>query len=73
MAKLTAVIPIQQQKPIRIGLPPVFTSLIILVFKPMAHMDSTMKNLLRVLSGSKASTATPMFKATVVITEASTK
>ena len=63
--RLTTVMPTQQQKPIKMGLPPVLISFTILVLRPMAHMDSTMKNLLKV--------AIPMFKATVVITEASTK
>lgn len=71
--RLTTVMPTQQQKTIKMGLPPVLISFTILVLRPMAHMDSTMKNLLKVFKGLKASIAIPMFKATVVITEASTK
>ena len=65
--------PTQQQKPMRMGLPPVFMSLTMLVLRPMAHMDRTMKNLLRVFKGLKASMATPRLSAMVVITEANTK
>ena len=36
----------QQQKPMKMGLPPVFTSFTMSVFRPMAAMAMTMKNLL---------------------------
>ena len=71
--KLTPVIPIQQQNPIIIGLPPVLISLTILVFKPIALIAITMKNLLRVFTGLKIADGTPKLVATVVITDASTK
>ena len=73
MIRLTTVMPTQQQKPIRMALPPVLISFTILVFKPMAHMERTMKNLLNVFSGLKASIVTPIFRAIVVIKEANTK
>lgn len=46
MNKLTRVIAIQQQNPIMIGLPPFLTKVIMFVFKPIAHMAITIKNLL---------------------------
>ena len=71
--KLTAVIPIQQQKPRRRGLPPVLISLIISVLRPIAPMDRTIKNLLNSFIGLKTVSAIPIFTATVVITEARMK
>ena len=51
IARLTTVIPIQQAIPIRIGLPPVFTSFTILVFRPIAAIAITIKNLDSSFSG----------------------
>ena len=48
--RLTTVIPAQQQAPMNIGLPPVFTSFTISVFSPIAAIVSTMKNLLSVFT-----------------------
>ena len=52
------------------GLPPVLTSFTMLVFKPMAAIAITMKNLLMVFKGSKISAETPKFINTVVIIDA---
>ena len=49
--RLTAVMPAQQQAPMKIGFPPVFMSFTRLVLRPMAAMASTMKNLLSSLMG----------------------
>lgn len=65
--------PIQQAKPIMIGFPPVLTSFTILVFKPIAAMAMTMKNLDMVLKGAKKLTSTPKLMLTVVIRLANTK
>ena len=46
ISRLTPAIPIQQQSPIKIGFPPVFTSLMMLVFRPIAAIAMTIKNLL---------------------------
>ena len=51
--RLTAEIPTQQQKPIRIGLPPDLMSLTMLVLRPIAAIAITIKNLLTVLNGEK--------------------
>ena len=48
-ARLTPVIPTQQQNPMRIGFPPDLISFTISVFKPIAVMASTIKNLLTFL------------------------
>ena len=53
--RLTPAIATQQQNPMKIGLPPVFTSLMRSVFSPIAAMAMTMKNLLA--SFRKATTA----------------
>ena len=63
----------QQQKPIRIGFPPVRTSFTILVFRPIAAIAMIMKNLESSLKGEKTEASTPRETDTVVITEASTK
>ena len=68
--RLTAVIPAQQQKPVKIGFPPVLMSLTMLVFRPIAAIAMTIKNLLSVLSGSVTAAGRAN---TVVTTEASTK
>ena len=68
--KLTAVIPHQQHKPIKIGFIPVLIRLIRFVFVPMAAIAMTMKNLLRFFRGSV--TAAGRWN-TVVATEASRK
>ena len=71
--RLTPVMPVQQQKPITMGFPPVLTSLTISVFKPMALMASTMKNLLSSLTGVNTPASMPAETATVVMTEAAIK
>ena len=71
--KLTKVIPVQQLAPIKIGFPPVFTSFTKSVFKPMAAIAITIKNLLRFLNGAKKLVGTPYPTAIVVITEAPMK
>ena len=64
---------IQQMRPMRMGLPPVFTSFTTSVFRPMAAMAMTMKNLLRVFRRREAAAASASGgTATVVMTEAST-
>ena len=68
--RLTSAIPTQQQKPVKMGLPPVFISLTIFVFRPMAAIAMMMRNLLRSLSG--AVTSAGSWKS-VVIMEARTK
>ena len=65
--------PTQQQKPIRIGFPPDFTSLMILVLRPIAAIAITIKNLLIVLKGENALSGTPNDVAIVVISEAAMK
>ena len=72
-AQLTAVMAAQQHKPIRMGLPPVLTSLIRSVLSPMAAMAMMMKNLDSSLKGAKAAASTPARDAPVVIREASMK
>ena len=73
MIRLTPVIPIQQQRPIRIGFPPVLINLIILEFRPIAAMARMIKNLLSSFNGKKTFIDTPMFTAIVVITDAAIK
>ena len=73
MPRLTAVMAAQQHKPIRMGLPPVLTSLIRSVLSPMAAMAMMMKNLDSSLKGAKAAASTPARDAPVVIREASMK
>ena len=70
MPMLTNVMPIQQHRPMKMGLPPVLTSLTTSVLKPMAAIAMTMKNLDKVLMGA----VTAAGKAnTVVMTLANTK
>lgn len=68
--RLTSVIPTQQQNPVKIGFPPVFTNFTIFVFRPMAAIAMTMRNLLNVFSGSVTVAGS---ENTVVTTEARTK
>ncbi|MFA7074498.1 MAG: hypothetical protein WC234_04845, partial [Endomicrobiaceae bacterium] len=49
ITRLIAAIAIQQEKPINIGFEPVFTSLTMFVFKPIAAIAIIMKNLLNSL------------------------
>ena len=65
--------PVQQQKPIKIGFPPVFINFTISVFKPIADIASTIKNLLSILIGENTPELTPSESASVVITDAPTK
>ena len=55
MPRLTTAIATQQHAPMRIGLPPVRTSLTMSVLKPIAAMAMMMKNLLSSLMGAVAS------------------
>ena len=71
--RLTAVIPIQQQNPIMIGLPPDFISFTMFVFKPIAAMARIIKNLLNSFKGINIDEGTPKPVAIVVITEARIK
>ena len=73
MIRLTMVIPVQQQKPRIIGFPPVFISFTIFVFRPIAAIANTMKNLLSSFIGEKTEELTPKDKAIVVIIEARIK
>ena len=68
--RLTTEIPIQQQNPIKIGFPPVFTSLTIFVLNPIATIAITMKNLLKSFNGVVTLTGK---EHTVVTTDANTK
>ena len=70
---LTHAIATQQQKPMKIGLPPVLTSFTILVFMPIAAIAITIKNLDSVLSGVNTPAGTPTVVHTVVMMDASTK
>lgn len=65
--------PIQQQKPINIGFPPVLISFMIFVFNPIADIASTIKNLLSVLIGENTLAFTPSETAIVVMIDAATK
>lgn len=69
----TIVIPIQQQNPSKIGLPPVFINFTISVLNPIAAIAITMKNFDNSFNGLKTFASTPIFKATVVIILARTK
>jgi len=71
--RLTAVIPIQQQNPIMIGLPPDFISFTMFVFKPIATIARMIKNLLSSLNGANIDAGTPKPVQIVVIREASIK
>ena len=65
--------PTQQQNPNASGLPPVLINLMILVFKPIAAIASTIKNLLSSFNGVNTSAETPAFTAIVVIKDAPIK
>ena len=52
MPRLTAAMATQQQKPVKIGFPPVLTSCTMLVFIPTAAMAMMIKNLLSSLKGA---------------------
>ena len=69
----TAVIPAQHIPPKTIGFPPLFISLITLLFKPMAAMDITIQNFDNSFKGLNVSAGTPALTATVVTTAAATK
>ena len=71
--QLTPAMATQQQKPMKIGLPPVLTSFTILVFMPIAAIAITIKNLDSVLSGVNTPAGTPTVVHTVVMMDASTK
>ena len=70
MPRDTAAMAIQQHRPMRIGLPPVRTSLTMLVLKPMAAMAMMMKNFESSLMGAVTADGRAN---TVVMTLASTK
>ena len=57
----------QQPKPSAMDFPPFFTILTMSVFRPMAVMAMTMKNLLSVLSGTNTDALTPRVVQIVVI------
>ena len=65
--------PIQQDAPSRIGLPPDFTSLTTLLFKPIAAIAIMMKNLDNSFSGTNTSALTPRLMHIVVIIAAMIK
>ena len=71
--RLVPVIPAQQQAPMARGRPPVLMSLTMSVLSPMAAIERTMKNLLRVLMGENTEASTPKWMATVVMREAAMK
>lgn len=73
MPRLTRVIPIQQAMPIRIGFPPVLTSLMMFVCSPMAAIAMIMKNLDNSFSGANTSIGTPTAAAIVVMMDAPIK
>lgn len=68
MPRLTQVMPIQQHRPMKIDLAPVFTSLTTSVLKPIAAIAITMKNFDSVLIGAVTATGSAN---TVVMTLAS--
>lgn len=65
--------PAQQIAPRTSGFPPVFMSFTTLLFKPIAPMAITIRNLLSVLSGSNNLASTPADTTIVVIKEATIK
>lgn len=71
--RLTRLMPIQQEKPINRGFPPVLISFTMSVLRPMAAMAIIIKNLLKVLAGAKNSSARPKCDAMVVMTDARMK
>ena len=71
MSRDISVIPTQQQNPIKIGLPPFFTSFTISVCRPTAPIAIMIKNLLSSFKGRKISgDICNTFVETVVMTEA---
>ena len=66
-ARVTAVIPIQQVNPIKIGFPPLFTSFTIFVLNPIAAIAIMIKNFETSFIGAKKSAETPKETAIVVI------
>ena len=71
--RLTQVMPAQHEAPIIMGLPPVFISLTILLFRPIAAIARVIMNLLSSLSGSNAEDGTPLFIHIVVTNAAPIK
>lgn len=65
--------PAQQQNPIKIGLPPVLISFTRSVFRPMAAIAMTMRNLDSSLKGEKKAELTPAWVQTVAIRDARMK
>lgn len=52
IARLTREMPSQQQKPVKIGFTPVFTSCMMFVFSPIAAIAMMIRNVLSCLSGA---------------------
>ena len=73
IARLTTVIPTQQEAPRRIGFPPDLTSFTTLLFRPIAAIAMIMKNLDSSFSGANTSALTPRLMHTVVMTAAMIK
>lgn len=73
ITRLTPVMPTQQKNPRTIGFPPVFINLIIFVFRPIAAIARTIKNLLNSLTGLKTARSAPAETEIVVITDARIK
>ena len=65
--------PIQHMPPSIIGLPPDFISFSRLLFNPIAAIAIMIKNLLKSFRGVKECEGTPVFKAMVVIIDATIK
>ena len=73
ISRLTQAMLTQQQRPTKMGFMPLFTSLTMLVFRPIAAIAMTIKNLLSVLNGTNTLAGTPAAVQTVLMTDASTK
>ena len=73
MARLAKVMPAQQHTPIKMGLPPVLTSLTRSVLRPIAAMARMMKYLERALKGWNRAGSAPATVEAVVMMEARTK
>ena len=73
IARLTTVIPTQQEAPRRIGFPPDLTSFTTLLFRPIAAIAMIMKNLDSSFNGANTSAFTPRLIQIVVIIDAITK
>ena len=73
MARLTTVIPTQQDAPRRIGFPPDLISFTTLLFNPIAAIAMMIKNLDNSFSGAKTSALTPKLIHTVVMIAAMMK